>query len=59
MAKAPTSKLRDMMGNASLIDSANATMTVVDRIQNIPDKGVRLIGLNYPFVSCCYVEKSN
>lgn len=43
MAKAPTSKLRDMMGNASLIDSANATMAVVDRIQNIPDKGVRLI----------------
>lgn len=42
--------LRDRMGNAPLQGASEATMTVVNALQNYPDKGVRLMGVSAAFL---------
>jgi len=43
-------KLRDLLGNADLTQSARAAMSVATGVQDYPDKGVRLMGTAAAFL---------
>ena len=46
----PTSKLRDLMGNANVKETAKVCMSVINAIQDCPYKGSMLSGLTSAFV---------
>ncbi|MDE7064510.1 MAG: hypothetical protein K2O70_03455 [Desulfovibrionaceae bacterium] len=44
------SALRDLAGNAPLVECARAAMSVADALQRIPDRGARLAGASAAFL---------
>lgn len=42
--------LRDLLGNAPLVEAARATMGVANAVQDHPNKGVRLMGIASAFL---------
>lgn len=40
--KSPSSRFRDLLGNADMVKTAHLTMSIADRLQHEPSPGVRL-----------------